>query len=317
MAERDGKEARVSFKHRLEYAAVRFFEVLFRITPYRLCLLLACAIARFAFHVLRWRRREAVRRIREVFPSLPPREADRIAYRSLRNILLNAAEIMHLRGVSDAWLARHVPNAGAAMAKIRAATREAGAILALPHFGNWDLAGIVVAHFGIPIFSVAGVQKNPLTNKWLNDKRATGIAILDRGSVAIRQILKRLKGHEVFAILPDVRMKTPDLSVPFLGREANIGRGMALFARKTGSPILLAKVARTSLSRHSLDVGEPLFPDPSLDEEADIRRLTTLTMKAVEEQIRSDPGQWFWYNRRWVLEPLPQTRHTEDNHGQN
>ena len=313
MADKTEKKTRVAFRHRLEYAGVRFFEGLFLVAPYRLCLLIACVFARFAFHVLRWRRREALRRINQVFPGIAPREANRIAYRSLRTILLNAAELMHLRGLSDEWLTRHVDGYKESMAKLRGATRETGAVLALPHFGNWDLAGIAVAHAGLPIFSIAGVQKNPLTNKWINDKRATGIAILDRGSVAIRQILKRLRGREIFAILPDVRMKTPDLSVTFLGHEANIGRGMALFARKTGSPILLAKVSRTALSRHSLDVVDPIYPDPSLDEEADIRRLATLAMKAVEEQIRSDPGQWFWYNKRWVLEPLAPTGGAEGN----
>ena len=116
--------------------------------------------------------------------------------------------------------------------------------------------------------------------------------------------MTRLRAREVFAILPDVRMKTPDLEIPFLGATANIGRGMALFARKTNSPILLANVRRLSRSRHYIDVGEPLRPDPSLDDDADVIRLTRATMAAVEDQIRSDPGQWFWYNKRWVLEPI-------------
>lgn len=293
-----------SLRHRLEYAGVVAVERLFRALPYGLCLRLASALARVAFHVVRWRRREALRRIRQVFPGICETEARRIAFRSLETILLNAAELMHLRGVDDAWIAAHTENTAAAMRKLRDATAAGGAILALPHFGNWDLAGIIVAHNDIPIFSIAGVQHNPLTNDWINRKRATGIAILNRGSTALRQIVKRLKAHEVFAILPDVRMKTPDLEVPFLGATANVGRGMASFARRTGSPIFVADVRRLSRGRHFLDVGEPISPDPALDDEADIARLTRAVMEAVERQIRSDPGQWFWYNKRWVLEPV-------------
>lgn len=296
--------SQIKFRHRLEYAFVRLFEAGFRATPYKLCLWNACALARFAFHVVRWRRAEALRRIRQVFPGISEKEARHIAYRSLRNILLNAAEMMHLRGVSKDWIARHVRNCDETMGKIKAALQGKGAILALPHYGNWDLAGIIVAHYGMPIFSIAGVQHNPLTNDWINSKRATGITILDRGSVALRQILKRLKGGEVFAILPDVRMKTPDIEVDFLGAKANLGRGMAAFARKTGAPILLANVRRLDIATHRLDVGDPIVPDASLSEEDDIRRMTTEAMAAIEAQIRGDPGQWFWYNKRWVLEPL-------------
>ena len=291
-------------RHRLEYAAILAVECLFRALPMRLCRLSATGLARLAFHVVRWRRREALRRIREVFPDIAPKEARRIAFRSLQTILLNAAELMHLRGVDDAWIAANIENCPVAMEKLRAIVAQSGLILALPHFGNWDLAGIVVAHHGMPIFSIAGVQHNPLTNDWINRKRATGITILNRGSTALRQIVKRLKDHEVFAILPDVRMKTPDLEVPFLGATANIGRGMAAFARKTGSPILVADVRRLNDGRHFLDVREPISPDPTLDDEADITRMTCAAMSAVEKQIRSDPGQWFWYNKRWVLEPI-------------
>jgi hypothetical protein len=27
-------------------------------------------------------------------------------------------------------------------------------------------------------------------------------------------------------------------------------------------------------------------------------------MRQIEAMIRAEPGQWFWYNRRWVLDPL-------------
>ena len=67
---------------------------------------------------------------------------------------------------------------------------------------------------------------------------------------------------------------------------------------------MLAKVRRVGLAHHVFDLAEPLFPDKSLDEEADIRRLTETVMASIEAQIRSDPGQWFWYNKRWVLDPL-------------
>lgn len=300
----DTTKQKVSLKHRIEYAAVRMVEFAFRALPYRLCLAMASAMARIAFYAVRWRRREALRRIRQVFPKIDDTEAKRIAFRSLETIFLNAAEIMHLRGVDDRWIADHVENCAAAMESLKKATAERGVILALPHFGNWDLAGIIVAHHGMPIFSIAGVQHNPLTNDWINRKRATGITILSRGSTALRQIVKRLKDREIFAILPDVRMKTPDLAVPFLGAVANLGRGMALFARKTGAAILVADVRRLSRTRHHLSVGDPITPDLSLDEEEDIARMTRTAMEAVERQIRFDPEQWFWYNKRWVLEPI-------------
>ncbi len=293
-----------SFKDRVEYGGVLILEGLFRVLPYRFCVGLAWMIARFAFHVLRWRRREAVRRIRSVL-GVGASEARKIAWQSLRNSALTAGEILYGRAVRDSWIHRHVDGWEESLEKFKAASAPGrGIVLALPHFGNWYLAGSVMAHYGVPLFAVAGVQRNPLTNDWMNRRLYGKMKIFERGSSALRQCVKSLRSGGVLAILPDVRMKTPDLTVRFLGGDANLGCGMAAFARRTGSPIVLAKIRRVGLSRHVFDIAEPLFPDESLDEETDIRRLTETVMALIEAQIRADPGQWFWYNKRWVLDPL-------------
>ena len=295
---------RVKFRYRAEYAAVLFIEGIFRILPYRACIWLGYILARFSFHVLRWRRREAERRIISVL-GVARREARRIAWRSLLTSMLTASEILYGRAVRDRWIRRHVSGVETSLEKFKAASATGrGIVLALPHFGNWYLAGSVMAHYGIPLFAVAGVQKNPLTNDWMNRRLYGAMKIFERGSSALRQCVKSLRKGGVLAILPDVRMKTPDLAIRFLGGEANLGRGMAAFARKTGSPIILAKIRREGLAHHVLDLSEPIFPDESLDAEADIRRLTETVMATIETQIRADPGEWFWYNKRWVLDPL-------------
>ncbi len=293
-----------SFKDRIEYGAVLIIEGLFRILPYRICVGLAWLIARFAFHVLRWRRREAERRIRSVL-GVDASETRKIAWQSLRNSMLTAGEILYGRAVRDSWIRRHVDGWAESLEKFKADSAPGrGIVLALPHFGNWYLAGSVMAHYGVPIFAVAGVQRNPLTNDWMNRRLYGKMQIFERGSSALRQCVKSLRSGGVLAILPDVRMKTPDLTVRFLGGDANLGRGMAAFARRTDSPIVLAKIRRVGLSHHVFDLAEPIFPDKSLDEETDVRRLTETVMSSIEAQIRANPGQWFWYNKRWVLDPL-------------
>jgi KDO2-lipid IV(A) lauroyltransferase len=113
-----------------------------------------------------------------------------------------------------------------------------------------------------------------------------------------------LRAGGAFAILPDVRMRQPDLTVPFLGAEANLGRGMALFARTAGVPILPVLVTRVGWGRQRFEPRPPVHPDPSADKESDALRMTRTVMAHIDKAIRNDPGQWFWYNKRWVLEPV-------------
>jgi len=294
-------------QYRLEYGALVVFAALLNVLPYRVALACAWVVAWVLFHVVRFRRRETFRRIREVFgPEVPRREVRRIAWLSLRNMAFNCVEMMRAPHIDKAWVDRYMPDFQAKIQIVNGLLkRNRGLIFAVPHMGNWDLAGWACSRYGISMFSVAGKQKNPYVNAWMNRQREHGITMLERGSGALKQIIRLLrKGGHAFAILPDVRMPTPDLSLPFLGGTANLGRGMAMFAISAGVPILPAIFTRRGWGKHEFVHFEPLFPDPSRERDADARRLTEAVVAIVDRAVRENPGQWFWYNKRWVLTPL-------------
>ena len=302
--------SKIRLKHRVEYRLLAVFAALLAILPYRAALALAAGVARLLFHVVRFRRREAIRRIRLVFPGIPARQARRIAYVSLRNTAFNLVEMLRIRRFSDADFHRLIPNLDATVATLRSLqgsdpAHPNGVVIALPHMGNWDLAGSACCLCGPPVFSVAGKQRNPLANDLLNRLRSGhGMAIIERGNRTLMQIVARLRKGEVFAILPDSRNRLPDLDIPFLGGRANLARGMATFARATSSPILPLQMIRHGWTRFEFLTQDPVFPDPSLDKEADVRRMTEIVIAGVDAAIHAHPEQWFWYNKRWVLDPV-------------
>ena len=295
------------FQYRLEYAALVGFTAFQNLLPYRAALTVAWAVAWFLFHVVRFRRRETFRRIREVFGAdMLRRKVRRIAWLSLRNMAFNCVEMMRAPHIDKAWIDRYMPDFQTKIQIVNGLLkRNRGLIFAVPHTGNWDLAGWACNRYGIPMFSVAGKQKNPYVNAWISRQRENGINMLERGSGTLKQIIRLLRGGNAFAILPDVRMPTPDLSLQFLGGTANLGRGMAMFAISAGVPILPAFFLRTGWDKHEFVHFEPLFPDHSRDREEEARRLTEAVMAIVDKAVRENPEQWFWYNKRWVLTPLP------------
>ena len=88
-----------------------------------------------------------------------------------------------------------------------------------------------------------------------------------------------------------------------------LSEGIADLARR-GAELIVLQELHNSLyfcqveDVANFDLAEPIFPDKSLDDETDVRRLTETVMSSIEAQIRANPGQWFWYNKRWVLDPL-------------
>jgi KDO2-lipid IV(A) lauroyltransferase len=94
------------------------------------------------------------------------------------------------------------------------------------------------------------------------------------------------------------------VEVDFFGGRANVAEGTAVFARQTGVPIFPTIPIREGIVRHRIKILDPIWPDPSLEKKEDIRRLTQATLTAIEAEIRKRPELWFWYNKRWILDPV-------------
>ena len=183
--------------------------------------------------------------------------------------------------------------------------RGKGAVLVCPHTGSWEMAAVIAQTIGIPIFLITGRQTNPLVDRYLNRLRCgTGIAAVQRGSGLLKSVIRKLRSGEVLAFLPDVRAPQKEIQVQFLGREANVPAGMALLARQAGVPIIPVVALRVGWIRHSFRAYAPVQPDERLDKATDWQRMTQEVFRTIDGVVREQPEQWFWYNKRWILDPL-------------
>lgn len=292
-------------KHVAEYAALRATHTLVNALPYRAALALGSALAWLAFHVVRWRVAEAERRIRDVFGgAMPRREVRRIARRSMRSFLHCVVDTLRVPRLTRPWIDRHVDTR-----EIDVVRREVeaghGAILVTPHLGSWEMAGVVTHILGVPLFYIVGKQRNPLTDAHANRMRGlTGIETIPRGGPALRKTVKYLKEGRVLAFMTDLRNRTPGVNVRFLGHDANLVPGMGMFARMAGVPIIPSVATRTGPTTHRIRFFPPIRPDPAMDRDTDVTRMTQEVMKVFDQVILEAPDQYFWFNKRWVLDPL-------------
>lgn len=296
-------------KHVIEYLSLRIVCGLVGILPYRLGLGLAWGVARLA-SVGRWRRTEAVRRIRAVLgDTVTKRDAQRIAWHSLRNMAFNLAETVYMGGARPRQLPQPVDMEDA-LDRFRAYVQAhpgRGGIFACPHMGNWELAGLVAPASHIDLFTITGQQKNPLVNAYMQRLRhSPGVELLARGTPnLLRKVLANLRAGKFLAIMPDLRSNQPGVPIHFFGTTANLYPGTAQFARQAGIPVFLAVMKRHGWTHHKLDLHGPFEPDPARSKTDDIAHLTQTIMTILDTEIRRDPAQWFWFNKRWILDPFP------------
>jgi len=287
-----------------EYVALRTACAAVNAVPYPVACAAARGLAALAC-ACGFLQKRTCARIRGVFPEKSAREVRAVARASLANVLMNAVEMIRAPRFDRAWIDAHVADMPEYAGRLRALVDEGkGVVIMVPHCGNWYMAAWAMAQYGIPLSAIAARQRNPYVNAWM--KRQYGsIDVVERGSASVmRDILGLLKAGRGFAILPDLRVPAPDVEVPFLNGVANVSHGGAMFAVATGAPVVVA-IMRRAHGKHVFDHLATLRPDPAApDRKAEAARLTREAMKLLDEGIRRTPEQWFWYNKRWILEPV-------------
>ena len=288
-----------------EYGALRFFCALVNAIPYPLAMSAAKGLAAFAFDVLGFQRKRTLERISTAFPEKTPREVRAIARRSLANVLQSAVEMIRAPRLDKKWMDRHVVDGQMYKDRLQELVDEGnGVVIMVPHSGNWYMAAWSMAKYGLPLFALAAPQRNPKIDAWM--KRQYGdIEVLDRSEKStLSRIKDKLKSGRAFAILPDLRVPAPDVDVGFLGGRANVSHAGAMFAVRCGSPIVVAAMHREN-GKHVFSHLATLRPDANAaDPKAEAARLTRETMTLIDGEVRARPGEWYWYNKRWILQPV-------------
>ena len=288
----------------VEYGALRFFCALVNLMPYPVATAVARGLAGFLFHVVRFKRARTVARISAAFPRKSPRAVNAIAVRSLANVLQSAVEMIRAPRFTRRWMDRHVIDGLKYHGRLKSLVDEGrGVVIMVPHSGNWYMAAWSMAKYGLKLFALAAPQRNPKIDAWM--KRQYGdIEVLDRSDRStLGAIREKLRAGRAFAILPDLRVKTPDVEVPFLNGRANVSHAGAMFAVRSGAPIVVAAMRRVK-GRHAFRHIATIRPDMTANPKDEAVRLTREVMRLINDEVKAHPGEWYWYNKRWLLEPV-------------
>jgi len=295
-----------SLKHILEYALLVATSALLRALPYRGALFIGFCAAWCAFFIFGFRVREAERRIVEVFGQrFSKSDIRHIAWISWRNFIFTEVETIRLPVSKKNW-AQTVVDADQSVSLVTDRVKTGkGGILATAHMGSWEMAILICLDFDIPLFSLGAPQKNMLVNNFLNHARSgTGFETLMRSPSVLKVIIRKIREGKILAILSDVRGKTNALPIKFLGKTANVAEGMGFIARQTNVPVFPVIITRIGWGRHHYRVYDPIYPDPQAEKRADAIRITQTFFDILSQRVQNEPEQWFWFNRRWIFDPL-------------
>ncbi len=173
-----------------------------------------------------------------------------------------------------------------------------GVIFVTGHLGNWELMALKLAALGYPISTVAKESYDSRFTSLIERFRSGfGIQAIYRGKPgAPAAMLRALKRNRVLGFLIDQDTSVPSTFVPFFGHPAHTPIGAAVFALRTGAPVVIGSIHRVQSGNHIVDISRLSIPQ-------NVEQATAIMTEHLEARIRRHPTQWVWFHRRWKTQP--------------
>jgi KDO2-lipid IV(A) lauroyltransferase len=239
---------------------------------------------------------------RVVGPEMPDTDLDELVRAGLRSYARYWLEAFRLPAIGRDEILRTFRLYGDDMLEVDVATGR-GAVVALPHAGNYDLAGAYVAARGWPITTVAErLKPEGLYERFLAYRRSLGMDIIPTHGgerPAFDVLMDRVRAGAVVPLLADRDLSARGVEVEFFGGRTKMPPGPALLALRTGAPLYIATLwfePDRACARLDGPVAAPV--EGPLD--ARVRQLTQTVADGLAKGIAAHPEDWHMLQRMWV-----------------
>ena len=162
---------------------------------------------------------------------------DRLARAAVRSHLRNVYEMLALPGWRPAEVLARIETVNED--GMRAAYASSGAVVPLPHSGNWDLAGAYAELTGMPVTTVAEELPGPEFAAFVGFRERLGMRVLShRDPAVITELIDSVRAGRLVCLLGDRDLAGRGVPVRWAGHLVTMPPGPALVARRTGAALV-------------------------------------------------------------------------------
>ncbi|WP_369214383.1 phosphatidylinositol mannoside acyltransferase [Streptomyces flavofungini] len=186
-----------------------------------------------------------------------------------------------------------------------------GVILALPHLGNWDLAGAwVTTKLETPFTTVAErLKPETLYDRFVAYRESLGMEVLPHtGGSAFGTLARRLRAGGLVCLVADRDLSASGVEVKFFGDTARMPAGPAMLAQQTGALLLPVTLWYDGTPVMKGRVHPPVDVPETGTRAEKTSAMTQALADAFATGIADHPEDWHMLQRLWLadLEPRPE-----------
>ncbi|MFJ6570300.1 phosphatidylinositol mannoside acyltransferase [Streptomyces sp. NPDC091292] len=183
-----------------------------------------------------------------------------------------------------------------------------GVILALPHLGNWDLAGAwVTTALETPFTTVAErLRPETLYDRFVAYREGLGMEVLPHtGGAAFGTLARRLRAGGLVCLVADRDLSASGVEVDFFGSAARMPAGPALLAQQTGAVLLPVTLWYDETPVMRGQVHAPVEVPASGTRAEKTSVMTQALADAFAAGIADHPEDWHMLQRLWLADLDP------------
>lgn len=284
----------------LVYLLVRTFICILQAASMETCQTVAAALATLFADVLKVRRAVVDENLRFAFPEMSADQRRRITWQMWNHLFTLVVEIAHApRKIHETnWRDFLTLHNADALTRLGLGNRPV--VIVSAHFGNFEMAGYLLAILGFPTYTVARTLDNPYVDAFLNRFRSrTGQHMIPKRG-GYDQIVAVLGRGQIMTFLADQYAGSKGCWVEFFGRPASAHKAIALFSLSHDAPLVIGYARRRGRPLHyDLVIAGIADPRSGEDHVSSVPRLTQWYTNEIERMVRSAPEQYWWIHRRW------------------
>lgn len=277
--------------------------------PLRLVAWLGRRVGALAYWIDGRHRRVATENLKRCFPEKNVDEVRKLARENFRRLGENYCSAIKTATMTDAELLPHFEVVG--MEEINA-VKGLGAIIAIGHFGNFELYTRITTYFpGLRLGTTYRALNHPRFNALLYKLRARPELQLYERRGGAKLLCRSLKqGNLVLGLLCDQRGGRRDVRAPFFGHECSTNAASALLAQRYGVPLHTGICYRTGPAHWRIEF-ESSIPTRTEGALRPVEEIMAEVNARLEAAIRRDPPNWFWVHDRWKFTKKAKARERE------
>lgn len=185
---------------------------------------------------------------------------------------------------------------------------DKGVILALPHMGNWDLAGAwVTTKLQTPFTTVAErLKPESLYDRFVAYREGLGMEVLPHsGGTAFGTLARRLRDGGLICLVAERDLSASGVEVEFFGETTRMPAGPALLAQQTGAVLLPVTLWYDDSPVMQGRVHSPVEVPETGNRAEKTSVMTQALADAFATGIAEHPEDWHMLQRLWLKDLDP------------